>query len=244
TDDARWRSYLEHGPAAVDFLRQATRLRFMWSRGYADYHADRPGGSAAGRTCESKPFDASVLGEHRGELRAGSMAAPVPMPIAGVAYRRIDPMATGPGRGLPRGARRAAQGRGGEALGPEDVGGGPGPPAGLYEAVLPQGIPVWRNAALRAVTTDRGRVDGAVVEHGGHEVRVRARRGVVLAAGGFDHDLEQRRARQLDGLDGWSMGSPGNTGDAIAAASGIGAGSSLLEQAWWFPAVAPLPGDA
>lgn len=244
TDPARWQSYLEHGPAAVDFLREITRVDFMWSQGYSDYHSEQPGGSASGRTCESKPFNAAILGAHRDDVRSSRMAAPLPMPITGVDYRLINLMATLPTKGVPRAMKRLAQGLGGKAIGREYVSGGAALATGLYEAVLRKGVPVWRNAELTELVTDGDRVTGAVIERDGRPVTVTARKGVVLAAGGFDHNLSMRHEHQLESLDDWSLGSPGNTGDAIHAGTKVGAGTALLDQSWWFPAVAPLPGEA
>jgi succinate dehydrogenase/fumarate reductase flavoprotein subunit len=64
----------------------------------------------------------------------------------------------------------------------------------------------------------------------------------VLAAGGFDHDMEMRHKFQSEALGaGFSLGAETNTGDAIRIAQDLGAGLGLMDQAWWFPAVAPLP---
>lgn len=246
-DRERRRSFLQYGPPLVDFLKRSTRLKFMWSRGYSDYHSEQRGGSAIGRTCESRPFDVSVLRDHRSNLRSGSMAAPVPMPITGVDYRLINLMATVPYRGLPRAARRLSQGLGGKLLGREYVAGGQALAAGLYDAVLRAGIPVWSNTALHKLVLDEqsdGRkVAGVEVIRNGELVTITADKGVLLAAGGFDHDMTRRHEHQLKCLGPWSLGSPGNTGDALDAASHIGAGTGLLDQAWWFPAVSPLPGE-
>ncbi|MGB6245108.1 3-ketosteroid-delta-1-dehydrogenase [Gordonia sp. (in: high G+C Gram-positive bacteria)] len=240
----RSQNYLRFGPATVRLLQRLTRLDFMWSKGYSDYHAERPGGSAVGRTCESKPFDIGLLGEHRDDLRSGSMAAPIPMPITGVDYRLINLMVTLPRRGLGRAVRRLSQGLGGKALGREYVAGGQALAAGLYDGVLRAGIPVWRGTALERLIVDDDRVTGAVVDRDGTPVTIVAERGVVLAAGGFDHNAELRREHQLGDLPELSLGSPGNTGDGLAAGTDAGAGLDLLDQAWWFPAVAPLPGGS
>ena len=61
--------FLAHLRETVEMLRRTTPLRFMWARDYSDYHPEHPGGTAAGRTCECKPFNASVLGQHRSRLR-------------------------------------------------------------------------------------------------------------------------------------------------------------------------------
>jgi succinate dehydrogenase/fumarate reductase flavoprotein subunit len=39
-----------------------------------------------------------------------------------------------------------------------------------------------------------------------------------------------------------SLGADTNTGDAIRVGQDAGAATDLMDQAWWFPAVAPLPG--
>ncbi len=242
--DERWQSYLQHGDAAVELLRRTTPLRFFWARGYSDYHPELPGGSAAGRTCESRPFDLAVLGPERARLRPSSLASPIPMPVTGADYKWMNLVARVPARGVPLVLRRAAQGIGGMLLHREYVAGGQALAGGLYAGVLRAGIPVWTRTALRRLVVTDGRVTGAVLDQDGREVTVTARRGVLLAAGGFDHDMAMRTEFQSPALQrGWSLGNGGNTGDAIRIGQEVGADTDLMDQAWWFPAVAPL-GDA
>lgn len=89
-----------------------------------------------------------------------------------------------------------------------------------------------------------GRVTGAVLEQRGTQVTVTARKGVVLAAGGFDHNMEWRHQVQSPALEEWTHGSPGNDGSGIRAAMDLGAATDLLDQAWWFPSIAPVPGGS
>jgi succinate dehydrogenase/fumarate reductase flavoprotein subunit len=240
----RWQSFLEHGPAAVGMLQRATPLRFMWDRGYSDYHPENPGGSATGRSVESRPFNASVLGRDRALLRPGVMTAPVPMPVTGADYKWMNLMARVPGKGIPRVAWRVMEGIGGLAVRREYLAGGQALAAGIFAGVLSAGIPVWTKTSLKSLVTDGDRVTGAVLEQDGRAVTVTAARGVMLAAGGFDHDMAMRRHYQSATLGAWSLGSEGNTGDAIRIAQQAGADLALMDQAWWFPAVAPLPGAA
>ena len=239
----RWQAFLDHGPQTVELLERATPMRFSWAREYSDYHPELPGGSAMGRSCECRPFDANSLGGERARLRPGTMEAPMPMPVTGADYRWLNLIAKVPWRGLPMAAFRAAQGIGGKLLGRNYVAGGQALAAGLYAGVLRAGVPVWTETALERLVTDGDRVTGAVVRQGGREATVTARRGVILAAGGFDHDLAMRRRHQSPQLEDWSLGAEGNAGDAIKAAVEIGADTDLLDQAWWFPAVAPVSGQ-
>lgn len=239
----RWQAFLDHGPDAVRMLERVTPMEFFWARGYADYHPENPGGSALGRSCECRPFDASVLGQERGRLRPGVVEAPVPMPVTGADYKWMNLMTRTPLRSLPRIVKRAAQGIGGKLIGREYVAGGQALAAGLFAGLVQGGIPVWtRTSLVELLTDDGGRVTGAVLEQDDARVTVTVRRGVVLAAGGFDHNLEQRHEHQSASLGAWSLGAEGNYGDAIAAGRELGAGTDLMEEAWWFPAVAPVAG--
>lgn len=241
----RWRAFIDHGPAAVSMLTRMTPLRFMWDRGYSDYHPELPGGSAAGRSCEARPFNAAMLGGERLRLRPGVLAAPVPMPVTGADYRWMNLMARLPFKGIPRVLWRVFEGVGGAAMGREYLAGGQALVAGIYAGMLRAGVPVWTRTRLISLVTEGGRVTGAVVEQDGAQATVTATRGVILAAGGFDHDMDMRHKFQSVHLEpGWSLGSDGNTGDAIKIAQDAGASTGLMDQAWWFPAAAPVkPGD-
>jgi 3-oxosteroid 1-dehydrogenase len=235
--------FLAHLTETVAMLRRTTPLRFMWARDYSDYHPEHPGGSAAGRTCECKPFNSSVLGRYRSRLRPGVMKASIPMPTTGADYRWMNLMARVPRKGLPLIAKRLGQGVGGLLLGRHYTAGGQALAAGMFAGVLRAGIGVWTATTLARLTTDGAKVTGAVVQHGDREITVTARRGVVLAAGGFDHSMDMRWKFQSESLgEHASLGAETNTGDAIRIAQDAGAGIDLMDQAWWFPAVAPLPG--
>jgi 3-oxosteroid 1-dehydrogenase len=238
-------AFLAHLGETVEMLRRTTPMRFVWAREYSDYHPEQPGGTATGRTCECKPLDTSVLGRYRSRLRPSVMQASIPMPTTGADYRWMNLMARVPRKSLPLIAKRLGQGLGGLLLGRHYAAGGQALAAGMFAGVLRAGIPVWTDTALVRLISDGTKVAGAVVEHGGREVAVTARRGVVLAAGGFDHSMDMRWKFQSESLgEHVSLGAETNTGDAIRTAQEVGAAIDLMDQAWWFPAVAPLPGGA
>ncbi|OBK91537.1 3-ketosteroid-delta-1-dehydrogenase [Mycobacterium sp. 1165178.9] len=238
-------AFVAHVSATVDMLRRTTPLRLFWARDYSDYHPEEPGGSAAGRTCECRPFDTSMLGEYRTRLEPGLMEVTVPMPTTGADYRWMNLVARMPRKGIPVYGKRLAQGVAGRMVGRRYAAGGQGLMAGLFTGVLRAGIPVWTGTTLARLASDGDRVTGAVVEHGGREVTITARRGVVLATGGFDHHMDMRWKFQSESLGAnFSLGAAANTGDGIRAGQEVGADIDLMDQAWWFPAVAPLPGKA
>src|ERR1700752_4727613 len=105
-------------------------------------------------------------------------------------------------------------------------------------ALKQQGVPLWLNSPMTELITDGdGTVTGAVVERGGGQQRIHARRGVILASGGFDHDMAWRR-QHLPVLEkDWSFGNPAAMGDGIRAGEKVGGSTDLLYEAWWFTAI-------
>jgi len=241
----RTAAFVANVGATIDLLLRTTPMKLFWAKEYADYHPEAPGGTAVGRTCECRPLNTSVLGPHRQRLRPGVMEAKIPVPTTGADYRWLNLMSRVPRKGLPVMAKRLGQGVGGLLLGRRYAAGGQALAAGLFAGVLRAGIPIWTDTSLAHLITDDGRVTGAVVSHQGNDIVVTARRGVVLAAGGFDHNMDMRWKFQSERLEEHaSLGADTNTGDAIRIAQDAGAAIDLMDQSWWFPAFAPLPGSA
>jgi len=239
--EPRWANFLKYGSDAVNMLERTTPLEFFWAKGYSDYHPENPGGAAIGRTCEAKPFDAAVLGEERNRLRPGVLDAPIPMPVTGADYKWMNLMLRTPLKSWPKIFKRAAQGVGGMAVKREYMAGGQALSAGMFAGTIKAGIPIWTRTALKELVTDGSAVTGAVVEQDGKEVTITVRKGVVLAAGGFDHNMPMRREYQSESLtEDVGLGAETNTGDAIVAGEKVGADVTLMDQTWWFPAVKPL----
>jgi succinate dehydrogenase/fumarate reductase flavoprotein subunit len=91
------------------------------------------------------------------------------------------------------------------------------------------------DTALTELVIDDGAVVGAVVETAGQRRRIRARRGVLLAAGGFEHNDEMRAQYRVPGDSRDTMGPWGNRGLAHLAGIAAGADTDLMDQAWWSP---------
>ncbi len=100
------------------------------------------------------------------------------------------------------------------------------------------------NAPLRELVREDGRVVGAVVHDSTGPRRIRARRGVVLAAGGFEANQALRDRYQVPGRATDSMGAPGNLGEALEAAVAVGASTDLMTEAWWSPGVTHPDGSS
>lgn len=105
-------------------------------------------------------------------------------------------------------------------------------------------VPLWMNTSLlELVREPGGRVTGAIVSQHGVRKTIRARQGVVLAAGGFERN-PALRAKHLpfSANTAWSGSQKNNTGDALLAAIKVGAATARLDSSWRAPVV-HVPGE-
>lgn len=94
-----------------------------------------------------------------------------------------------------------------------------------------------RDATCQQLIREDGRVVGAVIDGAAGLWRVGVRRGVLLAAGGFERNQDLRDRYDVPGQATDSMGAPGNLGRALEAAVAVGASTDLMSEAWWSPGV-------
>jgi len=240
-DPARQRRFLAEAPKVHEALEKLPMFKngFFWNRGYSDYHPEL-GGNPLGRGLWPAPIDQRVLGDDTGRLRGTAIipGAPRGMWITTSDLKDLVRLRWGnPWRRFTfmfRMIRRIAKSR---ITGEQIVGSGRALMTRLRLAVKGAGIPIWLNTPMRSLITDsNGAVVGVTAESDGKTIRLGARRGVVVAAGGFEFNEEMRREYQpiLGGV-GNSFGSPGNTGDGIRAGEAVGAATDLMDEAWWFP---------
>ncbi|UXA16651.1 FAD-binding protein [Mycobacterium sp. SMC-4] len=245
--DARLRAYVETAPVMMEFLENLSSwLEFVWKPGYADYYPELPGGSALGSTINVPEIDLRVLGDEEENLLAPLALAP-----KGIWFAPKDLRLFYQVRQSWRGKAvllkliwRMVRAR---VFGDRMAAIGQSLAARLRLAMTQQDIPLWLKAPMTELITDvDGAVIGAVVERDGVAQRIAARRGVILASGGFDHDMAWRtqhlpelsRVTDLAGADtDWSFGNPVATGDGIRAGEKVGGATELLDEAWWFPAI-------
>src|SRR5262249_10994985 len=101
--------------------------------------------------------------------------------------------------------------------------------ARLLKTVLDRKISLWPSTRAINLLKENGRVSGAIVEKDGQQLSITARRGVVLAAGGFPHD-EARTRRQFrhlaSGTAHASLTPESNSGDALRMAEAVNAATT------------------
>lgn len=225
TSPARKRAFLTAIPTYMNMMSDEG-VKWARSTDYPDYYPDIPGGKI-GRAVEAQPFNLRKLGSYRKLLREGGLP-PVPAMTNDVwllsrAWSTPD--------GFIRGARFVFRLLGKVITGQKSVGMGPALAASLMHVVRKRHIPVWLNSPLVELVKDGGRVVGAVIEKDGTRVRVRAEKGVMLAAGGFARNKEWRR--KYHGIDGWSSAPVGQMGQGIEIGENAGGYLAMMDDAWW-----------
>ena len=104
---------------------------------------------------------------------------------------------------------------------------------------------VRTGTAVDELVVEDGRVVGVRATTSDGRVEVRARLGVLLAAGGFERNAELRAKHGVPGEAGNTMAPAGtNTGEPLLAAIAIGAATDLLNEAWFCGALVEPDGTA
>jgi succinate dehydrogenase/fumarate reductase flavoprotein subunit len=93
----------------------------------------------------------------------------------------------------------------------------------LFKSARDAGAILWNNARAQHLVVENGRVTGVVVDHNGREETVSARRGVVLASGGFGANEEMRQKYMPQSAAGWTVQPEGSRGDGVAMGTEAGA---------------------
>ncbi len=231
--DERKLAFLRAIPQYVNMLA-AEGVKWTRAKDYPDYYPDLPGGRV-GRAIEVKPFNMRKLGANAKLIRPGALPLPVKTDDVWLLSR-----AWSTPDGFLRGARLVFRTLGGLLLGQRRAGMGGALAGSLMYIIQKRGVPVWLSSPLRELVVEHGRVVGAVVEKDGALARVRARRGVMLAAGGFASNAEWRKHYQ--GLEGWTSAPEGQLGQGIEAGAQVGGELAMMEDAWWGSAAA-VPGQ-
>jgi 3-oxosteroid 1-dehydrogenase len=241
-------AYLENGPKMVDFLHERTRMRYVSLEHYPDYYTNLEGAMHGHRSMEPETFDADELGEEWRRLRRthpmmhlGGVIGITQVEAALLIGQQPGWWKTAvklfanylldiPWRLKDRFHRRLATGCAGVAR--------------LRASLQDREIPLWLNTAMTRIVDEDGKVLGIEVKRKGVPLRIQARKAVILAAGGFEHNQEMREQYLPKPTDrSWSAGVTENTGDAIREGIRLGAKMHRLGEAWWCNTIS-VPGEA
>ena len=213
--EALW-AFMQSGPEMIRYFRDKTPVRFHAYADFPDYQPYMPGAKAdGGRSLDNEAFSFDLLGKWASRVNPTKMA----YPMRGSLKEAID--CTLDEKTLAE--REAGDYRGlGQAL----IG-------SLFKAVLDRSIPVEFEKRARKLVKDGERVIGVVAEDAnGRDFRVRARRGVVIATGGFEWN-EQLCKTFLRGPLTGPVSVPENEGDGLLMAIEAGAQLGNMQNAFW-----------
>ena len=224
--DARRDIFLRQGAAIIDDLCARTALDFVSCGHHPDYRNNLPGAGSSGRAIIPVPFDGRLLGDDFDRVRSpiddyfllgGMMVGKIDIERLLGRYRSVSNFVHSARLVLRYAVDRLRHKRGtrlvmGNAL-----------VAQLFYSLKQAGVPIRFGAAFKDLTVEDGRVTGAVIAEGTGTVRIRARKGVVLATGGFAHNPKFRAAFMPDPTPSHSMSVAENVGEGIEAAERSGA---------------------
>ena len=224
--DARRAAFLADGPRVIDDLVARTELRFVACGYHPDYRKNLPGSAVEGRAIIPEAFDGRRLGRDFRRLRppidefmlvGGMMVGKVDVERLLGRFRSLRNFTHSAGLVLRYLADRLRFARGTRlVMGNALVG-------QLYLSLKNNNVPILFGAALDDLVTEGGRVTGAVITTAAGPIRVRARRGVVLATGGFAHNAKYREAFMPQPTPAHSMAVAENTGDGLQIGERVGA---------------------
>ena len=232
--------YVESAPKMMSFLEAQSDLLangFFWIPGYPDYHPEL-GGHPLGRGLWARPIDRRLLGDEQKYLHPGVRRMQLPLGAWITSEDLHDLLAIRWGglktkKVLFKMAYRSGRAR---VLGERIGVSGQALVTRLRLTTRAKGIELWRETPMEELLTDdSGRVTGVRATREGKSIVINARHGVVLASGGFDHNLKMRGEYQ-PGIDqDWSLGSATNEGDGIWEGERLGAATDMMDDAWWMP---------
>ncbi|MGO2714367.1 MAG: FAD-dependent oxidoreductase [Pseudomonas helleri] len=242
-DPAMIDAFLEAGPRMVAFFERHTRLQFADGNAIADIHGDTPGAGTGGRSVIAAPYNGREVGKLLKRLRktmreTSFMGMPIMAGPDLAAFLNLTRSLPAAWHVTKRFGRhlidlalhgRALQLVNGVAL-----------VARLAKSAEDLGVLLWESAPVTSLTQDEAGVTGAVVKTARGDIRIRARKAVVLAAGGFANDIERRKAlfpRTPTGHEHLALPPLGVNGDGLTLGESAGGqiNSDLQSTVAWAP---------
>ncbi|KHK91787.1 FAD-dependent oxidoreductase [Novosphingobium malaysiense] len=209
-------AFMESGPEMIRYFAEKTPVRFHVFTDFPDYQPYMPGAKPdGGRSLDNAAFSFERLGKWASRVNPSKMAYPIRGSLMEAVQGTLDEATLA--------EREAKDFRGlGQALA-----------GSLFKAVLDRGIPVEFEKRARKLVKDGRRVIGVVAEDtDGRDFRVRARRGVVIATGGFEWNEKLVKTFLRGPLTG-PVSVPENEGDGLLMAIDAGAQLGNMQHAFW-----------
>lgn len=240
--DSALKNYIANAAKMLQFLEEHTPIRYAPVEGYADYYPDVNGWLPGGRTMDPSPIDGRPMGNMLYKMVEAPRASKAMGLFSMSILEGMQILAATPGwqttmakiiwgylsditgRIKNKRDRRLAQGN---AL----IG-------GLYYTAKDLGVELLLETPVTDLVKERGRICGVEIERNGEKQILVTKRGVIIAAGGFEQNPAMRKKYLPSPTDcSWSAGVETNTGDLINIAMEHGVMTRLMNEAWWAPVV-------
>lgn len=233
-------AFLDAAPAMARLLADHSEVRFRPYPHLPDYYSERDGATMSGRVLETLPFDGRRLGRDFALIRpplpeftilGGMMVSRSDIAHLLNAFRNVPSFVATVCMLLRHARDRISHPRGtrlvmGNAL-----------VARFLHSLLERGATIKTAARARALIVEDGAVRGVLASIAGKPKEFRARRGVVLAAGGFTHHPRLRAQLLPAPITEFSPVPSDNEGDGvdIGLQAGGAIGRTHANNAFWAP---------
>ena len=230
TSPARRKAFLKTGPEMISYLL-AKGMKIRRPDGWADYYDNLPGGKVRSRALIPEMFDINQLGEWTKRL------AIYPGPAIRFRFDSEFPSLLlmkrawkGKFVALKVGFRILKM----KLLGQDLRGNGAAMQGRMLQILLREGVPIWPETPVDELIVDNSRVVGVVAKKDGKSIRIQAKDGVLIGAGGFSRSAEMRKqyGRQPSSAN-WTLANPGDTGEMMQKAIALGAATDCMDTAIW-----------
>lgn len=207
--------FLEGGPEMVQFMADHTPVKLRLFTTFPDYQPNVIGAKAhGGRSLDPEAYPFDELGTAASRVNPPKTGMPKLTSRMEDYFQEVGP------EELEERRRRDFRGQGQSLIG------------SLYRGILDRDIPVLFEARARHLCVDDGRIVGVVVEQGDRTIRIKARKGVVIATGGFEWN-ERLVKTFLRGPMTGPISVPECEGDGLLMAMEVGASLGNMSNAWW-----------
>lgn len=242
-DEAAVEAFLDNGPKMVAYFERETAMQFVPTM-YPDYHPDVPGGASIGRSILAAPYDIRGLGKDMARLKPplktitfiGMMfnSSNADLKHFFLATKSLTSFIYVAKRLVTHLKELALYRRG------INVTSGNALAARLAKSALDLKVPILTSSPVKEVVMESGKAVGVQVQGADGSYRITAKQGVVLACGGFPHDIQRIAKAYPHVARGGEHLSPtpvGNTGDGtrMAEAAGGVADIRFKDSAAWMP---------
>ena len=235
-------TYISEGPRMVDYLHENSQVKYRNLAHYPDYFPDNTGGKEGNRSTEPEPIFGTELGDDLGKLREQHPQTAFTMGPINMNFTQVEGqllLGALPGwktqfaklftkyildftMRLKWGwkDRRLTMGNAGIAR--------------LILSLKDRKVDLWTLTAMTDLVDENGKVIGIKATKDGSSINIKANKGVILAAGGFerDQDLRDQYLPKPSNAE-WSAANIHNTGDALKAALKLGADTHQMDTGWW-----------